>query len=277
MPASSGAASPATTAKKGKKKTKVEWYYYAGGVAVVGLGYYLYKQHQANAANAAGATPSSGAIDPLTGQPYAPGVGSLSGSGSTGSSGIDPATNLPYASELATSQGALTQAQADLQSQSTNFADAFAAFETALGTGGTGGQVNPQRPQSPVTGHPTKTLAQWIANATAQLSRLKGVNPAQAAQAVRQFLAGQPITNAIAAKGLHNIAKTAGNLGAPPVANGAHLPIVVAKAPKTPSTPAPRNPAPRAPAAPKTPVRSTVNSTPAGFGTVQVPRKNFGL
>lgn len=205
------------------------------------------------------------AVDPATGMTYASEAGLGSGSGG----GVDPATGQSYASELAAAQAAQTQAQTDLT-----------GFEGTVGQylgGGAGAGVNPGGPNLPPTGtnpgsstpgHASRTLSQWTASAEHQLTTLHGVSPTEARQAVTQFLKGEPITSATAAKGLHNIAKTSGNLGAPPVRNGAHLPIVVART-VSHQTPAP---APRPATVHATqPVLHTVQSLPVVHQVAQRP------
>lgn len=249
---------------KGKKGKKTSPWVYVGVVAASGVVYYLYKQHVANAASSSGTT---AAIDPLTGAPYAPGVGSLASGGSSGATGsgasaIDPATNVPYATELANAT-ATNQANASLISTLNGIISGFggsgqktdtttttttggATTIPAGGGGSTGGGVSTQT---------LAPLADWRLNAAAIIANAEHVSQAQAGQAISQYLQGKPITNVAAARGLANVVK---NSGPPPTASGIALPIRVAKQPasKTPTrvtptpqpAPAPRAPTPRAPA-----------------------------
>ena len=145
-------------AKKGKKlKTPQKAGLALGGAVLV---YVLYRWYQNRAATTASTT-AAGATDPLTGQPYAAGVGSLAAgtdqgaaladptidpstgqtwaseiAAATTSGGIDPATGQTYASEIAAAEATAASAQADLRDPLTG--QLFSTeFSTATGDVGT--------------------------------------------------------------------------------------------------------------------------------------------
>jgi hypothetical protein len=226
---------------KGKKGKKTSPWIYVGVVAGAGLVYYLYKQHVANAATTTGTT---AAIDPLTGQPYAAGVGSLAPGGSggvtgSGSSSIDPATGQPYATELASAQATNTantsligtlntiisgftgNAPSGTVSPSGTVAPNPTSTTEPNGVSATGGIAGAPRPVSVFS-----PLDTWRTDKAAVIAKAEGITQAQAGQAISQYLQGKPITNAAAARGISNVVK---NSGQPPTAHGQALPIRVAK------------------------------------------------
>lgn len=247
MTESSSSSSSTPKGKKGKKKNQTKIYIAAGIGAVVV--YYLYKQHVANTAAASG-TSTSG-IDPLTGQPYAAGVGSLAGSGggsgigpigtatptdTTGSSsgGIDPLTGQPYSSEVAYLQGQLSN-QSPIGGGVSTTNPGGPMISTQV-------QTSPRSGSIPGSSLP---ISHWTSAAVAQLTHF-GVAPAAAHQAVADYLNGKPITNAHAAQGLRNITSAGNALGGPPTRSGIAPPVRVAKvrrpAPMRASRPAYRAP-----------------------------------
>ena len=230
--------STSSTSSKKAKKGKLKSWQYVAIVAGAGVVYYLYKQHQANAAtNAASSAPTSG-IDPATGQPYAAGVGSLAGtSGSTSTSSdpfqqIDPATGVTYAQDIQNliAQGATTQQAVDqvtasmggLQSQVGAISGQLGTLQTEVGA--LGNQTGP----TAGNGGGNKALDAWRAAKAQVIAKAEGISVAAAGQAISQYLQGKPITNAAAARGLSNVVK---NSGAPPTASGHPLPIRVARQP----------------------------------------------
>lgn len=230
------AESSASTSKKKAKKGKLQPWQYVAIVAGAGIVYYLYKQHQANAAStAASSTPTSG-IDPATGQPYQAGVGSLAPTSASSSSSdpfqqIDPATGVTYAQDIQNliAQGATTQQAVDQVTAS------MGGLQSQVGAiGGQLGQLQQevgalQPPPAPGgTGGGNKALDAWRAAKAQIIAKAEGISVAAAGQAISQYLQGKPITNAAAARGLSNVVK---NSGGPPTATGHPLPIRVARQP----------------------------------------------
>ena len=244
-----------STPKKGKKKGKLPtWAYFAiaGGAGVV---YYLYKQHQASsAANTASSTAPASSIDPLTGMPYQPGVGSLAANAGTSTSGssvdpfqaIDPNTGVTYAQDISNliSQGVSTsQAVSQVQSSMAGVSAGVQGLGGEVGAVGSqvgqlGGQVGTIQTEigtllgksaSPTTGG-NAALDAWRAAKARTIAAAEHISVAQAGQALSQYLQGKPITNAAAARGISNVVK---NSGPAPTATGHALPVRVAK-PRTP-------------------------------------------
>ena len=246
--------SPTTKAKKGKKGKLPTWAYFAiaGGAGVV---YYLYKQHQSNAATASTGSSSAPAssIDPLTGQPYAPGVGSLAPSSGTSTSGsstdpfqaIDPATGVTYAQDISNliAQGMSTsQAVSQVQSGMTGLTSQVGGLGNQVG--GLSGQVGSiqteigtllgQQSTVPTSTSGNASLSAWRASKAQTIASAMHISVAQAGQAISQYLQGKPITNAAAARGISNVVK---NSGPPPTPTGHTLPIRVARPVHTPLRP----------------------------------------
>lgn len=247
---------------KGKRGKKTSPWVYVGVVGGAGLVYYLYKKYSASSSTASTAT--TAAIDPLTGQPYAPGVGSLAPGGSSGISGssptgTDPATGQPYSSELATAQGTVASQNTlitQLQSIITGFSSGTIPsasnpppISTTVGSTGsdvTGGTTPGATASGGTSGapRPVSTLSPldiWRSDKAAVIAKAEGITSAQAGQAISQYLQGKPITNAAAARGISNVIK---NSGPPPTGRTQVLPVRVAaqpipaRAPATPVTPA---------------------------------------
>lgn len=213
---------------KGKKGKKTSPWVYVAAVGGAGLVYYLYKQHQANAASTNAAAPTSG-IDPATGAPYQAGVGSLAGSGPTGTptdplQAVDPATGQTYAAELAGANATGQQNAASLAGLQGGLSTLTGDLQFLLG--GSPGTLSPSAGSG---GNPA--LDAWRAEKAAVIARAEGISVAQAGQAISQYLQGKPITNAAAAKGLTNVLK---NSGPAPTATGHVLPVRVAS-PKAPA------------------------------------------
>lgn len=258
--------SSSSSKTKGKKKKLPTWSYFAiaGGA---GLVYYLYKQHSANSAASSAAAPStnSGAIDPLTGAPYQPGVGSLapSASGSASSStdpfqAIDPSTGVSYAQDiqnliaqgLSTSQavqqvsgqmGGLQNTVGGLQNQVGGLGTQVSGLGTDVGTLGNqvgGLQTTDQTILTDLGGlmgqgtthgkGSAAALRTWRLSKAQTIAKAMHITVGEAAQAISQYLQGKPITNAAAARGISNVVK---NSGPPPTPTGHHLPIRVARTP----------------------------------------------
>lgn len=240
-------AEPKTPKAKKGKKTK-PWVYVAV-VGAAGVVYYLYKQHAANSA-ASSSTPTSG-IDPATGQPYAAGVGSLAGGGSSTTptdplQAIDPATGQTYAAELAGTAAATQQTQADVTGLQGVLATLTGDLQAILE-----GQ-QPPGTSSPSPGHggANAGLNTWRTKAAAIIAKAEGISTAQAGQAISQYLQGKPITNAAAARGLSNVIR---NGNTPPTATGHVPPVRVAR---------PKAAAPRKVVTTKVPHRPTVTRRP---------------
>ena len=217
----------ADSKKKGplsKKKKDQKTYLYAGGGAVlVGLLYYLYKKHQANTSSSSGTT---AAIDPLTGQPYQAGVGSLASSALGTTAETDPLTGQPYQ----TGVGSLAGLAVDPNTGQT-YASEITSLESQLDAGTSSATTTTTPTTTTTTSTPaaSRTLAQWTAAATAQLVKF-GVTPADAAKALSQYLSGQAISNAHAAQGISNITSPGNALGKPPTSGPAPT-VRVAKQP----------------------------------------------
>lgn len=239
--------------KKGKKGKLPTWSYFAiaGGAGVV---YYLYKQHQSNAATAStgSASAPTSSIDPLTGQPYAAGVGSLAANSGTSTSGsstdpfqaIDPSTGVTYAQDISNliAQGVSTsQAVSQVQSSMGGLQNQVGGLGNQVGglsgqVGGLGTEVGTiqteigtllgQQTSSPTTGSGNAALDAWRLAKAKTIAAAEHISVAQAGQALSQYLQGKPITNAAAARGIGNVVK---NSGPPPTATGHSLPIRVAK------------------------------------------------
>ncbi len=235
---SEGLFSNAPKGKKGKKKTS-PWLW-AGGIGAVIVAYYFYHKYWSGSTGtaAANALPAT-QIDPLTGQPYAAGVGSLapgaSGSSSS-SSGIDPATGQPYATELATANATNT-ANTSLISTLENFITGNNGGGGG-GGGGAGGGGGSTTTTTTTVPNANAILDAWRTSKAAVIAKAEHISQAQAGQAISQYLQGKPITNAAAARGISNVVA---NSGSAPTANGAALKVRVAKAKAQPvSRPNPR-------------------------------------
>ncbi|MHB1803206.1 MAG: hypothetical protein ACYCU5_16415 [Actinomycetes bacterium] len=207
------AESEGSSKKKGKKLSNAQ----KAGIAVGGavVVYFLYQWYQTNQSNSAAtsSTPSS-QIDPLTGQPYQAGVGSLApGASSSGSStsGIDPATGQTYSSEIAS----LGQGQTSIGQELTTIGTEIGALAP---TGGA--SVNPSGSTGAGTNTDTPSLAQWRAAQVAALSR-NGLSPTEAAHQVALYLEGKPLTNVKAVQDLTNRLKNT----VPPLPSGHVLPL----------------------------------------------------
>ena len=213
--------------KKGKKPGNGQKAGLALGGAV--LVYVLYRWYQNR--NATTAT-TTAATDPLTGQPYAAGVGSLAPGASTSSTTtpdptIDPSTGQTWASELTAANTAGQTSGGTDPTTGQSYASevsALSTWEQDLAAG-----INPVTNQpfptsaSIGTGSGTNTdtaaLAAWRANAVAGL-QLSGLSPAAAAQQVSLYLESKPLTSIAAAAGLTGIA----NNNPAPIASGS-LPL----------------------------------------------------
>ena len=179
-----------------------------GGAVVV---YFLYRYYQnSQASTASTSTTPSSQIDPLTGQPYTAGVGSLApGASSTSSTGqaIDPATGQPYATELSNAQqtisndtGTITGLDAQV-SQLLGIASGGGATTPGSSGSGSGSTVS-------LGGgvlNEGQMLKAWREAATAHLVSL-GLTPAQAGQQVALYIEGKHLTNATAVRGITQIA-----------------------------------------------------------------------
>jgi hypothetical protein len=126
--------SSSSKSKKSKKTKKNQYMIYGGAALGAGLVYYLWKKHQANT-TAAGTTSAAG-IDPLTGNPYTAGVGSLAST-----AGVDPATGQPYA----TGQGSLAGLTIDPTTGQT-YASEISSLESQLGGGTSSTTTTPSTP-----------------------------------------------------------------------------------------------------------------------------------
>ena len=249
-------AEKSTTTTKKKKGKKL------GNPAKVGMTlggalavYLLYRWYQNNKANSA-ATTTAG-IDPLTGNPYTAGVGSLAPGSSGGSTGttadptidpatgqswaseiaaataagnIDPATGQSYSSELTSAgQAAAAGEQASFQAGQVSggidpltgqtFASELATVEAALGATPPAGSV----PPAATTVAPESRTAM-----IAMVSKATGLSLAQAGQQVALYLEGKPLTSKGAVNSIGNQVKA----GLAPTTNGSNtLPTpVLAKA-----------------------------------------------
>lgn len=198
--------------KKGKK---------LGTPAMIGLGlggavvlYILYQWYQTNAANNAASTAAG--IDPLTGNPYQAGVGSLAPGASSPSAGsttlpdptIDPATGATWASEIAAANTAGQTSGATDPLTGQPYSSELATLEAQLGAVPSGPSVNPSGSNPSGTNTDTSALSTWRSGAIAQLQK-DGLSPAVAGQQVALYLEKKPLTNATAVNSLHNIAFSA--------------------------------------------------------------------
>jgi hypothetical protein len=200
--------------KKGKKlKTPQKAAIGIGGALVV---YVLYRWYQNRAATTASTT-AAGATDPLTGQPYAAGVGSLAAGTDQGAAipapadpTIDPSTGQTWASEIAAADvaggidpatgvaysGEVSQYSAwasDLTSGINPLTDQpFATSVSPAGTSGSG--LTPD----------TAGLAATRADLIARVEKATGLTSAQAGQQVALYLEGKPLTNAGAVNSIGN-------------------------------------------------------------------------
>lgn len=241
---------PDATATKAKgKKGKLKGWQYAAIVGAAGVVYYLYRQHAANSAAAQSAT--TGAIDPLTGAPYASEVGAgaidpatgqtysseLAAAGAqTGTGAIDPATGASYASELAqanllTGEGAIDPSTG--ATWASELQQALSQASAVVSGGGGGGYVPPDNnpppptPSAPTTGS-GDPLTAWKAAVAAQLKKIRPeLNSSQVSNIVNGYLSGKTLPDPASASWLK---QAVGNVGAPPVRNGSSLPIKVASA-----------------------------------------------
>ena len=199
-----------TPAKKKKLSTPMMALYGVGGVLGLYLVYRLYENHLANAAATTAATTAAG-TDPLTGQPYQAGVGSLAPGASTATVTPTPTTSStdPFqAVDPAASVAGSTYAQAleDIQTQ----VDAISPTLAAIITPGSGVSVNVlgatgsgPAPDTPTVAAARTTLIDTVAKAT-------GLSTDVAGQQVALYLEGKPLTNAGAVNSITNQIK-AGN------------------------------------------------------------------
>lgn len=221
---------PATTPakKKGKKLgTPQKIALGVGGVLVAYIGYRWYENRAASTAATTAATPADG-TDPLTGQPYAAGVGSLApGAGGA----IDPETGQPYeagvgslAAVAATdpfqgvdpnSPTGETYAQeiGDLGTQdATNAgttAATLAAIEATVTAIETGTSVNPTGSTGSTQVPDTLAIGKTRAALIAAVQKATGLSAAEAGQQVALYLEGKPLTNAGAVNSIGNQVKAA--------------------------------------------------------------------
>jgi hypothetical protein len=219
------------TAKKKSKKPST------GQKAALGIGgavlvYVLYRWYQNR--NATTAT-TTAATDPLTGQPYQAGVGSLApgaNSGTTADPTIDPSTGQTWASEIA---AATTSGGTDpLTGQPYSSEIGVGATDPSTGqtwaseigvdpaTGNTwaselpGGSnyVSPagSNPSTPTGGATTESRDALIAD----VAKATGLTSAAAGQQVALYLEGKPLTNAGAVNAIGNQVRA----GLAPTTNG---------------------------------------------------------
>ena len=253
MTESTGSTKGAKKGGKGKLTSGQKAGLAVGGAVVV---YFLYRYYQNSQASAstASSTPSS-QIDPLTGQPYASGVGSLAPGASGSTSGIDPATGQSYSSEIASLGGG----QQSISSELSTLAGDLAGLTPGSSGSGSGSTVSPTL-SVPNEG---QQLQAWRANAI-KLLQQNGLSAKDAGQQVALYLEGKQLTNLAATRDLTNIVKNS----PPPLPSGhvLHLPTLSKSATQTvngPSHAASTGPAhSAAPVRTPAPTRSTASTQP---------------
>lgn len=225
--------------KKGKKPgTGQKIAYGVGGLLVL---YFGYRWYQNRGTTAAAASPAG--IDPLTGNAYQAGVGSLapggSGGGTTTTTGtttdptIDPSTGQTWASEIAAAGAAGGIDPATGQTYSSeigaNSIDPLTGntYLSELNQGPPSGgydknSVNPVGATGTGTNTDTTSLAAWRTEAIARVAKATGLDTKQAGQQVALYLEGKPLTHAGAVNSLHNIA-----FSSPAPITSGHLPLPV--------------------------------------------------
>ena len=210
-----------------------------GGVLGLYVVYRLYENYKNNSAASTAATPAA-ATDPLTGQPYAAGVGSLApGAGGA----IDPETGQPYAAGVgslaavaavdpfqgvdpASPTGETYAAEiADLGTQSTtqSTTDATNAGTTAATLAtleatitAIDNKVNPTGATGSGPAADTPLTAAARAGLIADVAKATGLSADSAGQQVALYLEGKPLTNAGAVNSIGNQVKA----GLAPTVNG---------------------------------------------------------
>ena len=224
MTESTGSTKGAKKGGKGKLTSGQKAGLAVGGAVVV---YFLYRYYQNSQASAstASSTPSS-QIDPLTGQPYASGVGSLAPGASGSTSGIDPATGQSYSSEIASLGGGQQSISSELST--------LAGDITSLGSTTPGGNNTTVSPAGATVPNEGQMLQAWRANAI-KLLQQNGLTAKEAGQQVALYLEGKQLTNLAATRDLTNIVKNS----PPPLPSGTvlHLPVLAKSATQTANGP----------------------------------------
>jgi hypothetical protein len=205
-----------STKKPGKSKKKLSTpmmvLYTVGGAAGLYLAYRLYENYKTNQAATTAAT-TAAQTDPLTGQPYAAGVGSLapgaSGGSTTTASPTDPFQGVDPAS---TTGATYAQALEDIQTQ----VDALEPQVLAAITPGSGTSVNVTGSTGSGSGTDTPSTAAARTALIADVQKATGLSSAEAGQQVALYLEGKPLTN----KGAVNSIGNQVSAGLAPTTNG---------------------------------------------------------